>query len=306
VVLPRDQALEERIAELGLARYGHRPHVQRYYSENNYVCRLAFDGSLPDRVIKVGARNGAAVQQEAGALRRLLAAGLEVPEVEFTDAETPDFGHAFYVMPHLGEMDLGKACTEGLDWAEAACERTGEFMARLHALPLGILAGFHRHHYRDFDTEYPGSRWEYLCAVEREGHPREPLFATVRAIVDEDLADPGRVVVHESFIPGQVITDGRDTFAVTDWETVRRGRPLQDLSVFGAALGAWYGGDPRHLAALVCGYTHEAGLTPDDERRLRAWECFRLFWWAEFALRSDREDMAHALLTQAQTTARDL
>ncbi|MGH2608188.1 MAG: phosphotransferase family protein [Tepidiformaceae bacterium] len=306
MVLPRDEALEERIADLALARYGHRPSVEKYHSENNYVCRLRFDGSTPDRVIKVGLHLAGAVRQEAEALHRLHAAGLEVPEVEFTDDDAPGFDHAFFVMPHLGEMDLGKACAQDLDWAEATCQRAGEFLGRLQSLPLDLLDGFAVQHYRDFNTEYPGSRWAELREIARGNHPGESFFEVVRAIVDGDLAEPGRVVVHESFIPGQVITNGGDIFGVTDWETIRSGRPLQDVSCFGAGLRAWYGGNPKYLEALIDGATGGAGFSAEKAVRCRAWQCYRLFWWAEFGLRSDREEMARALLDQAQALGHEL
>jgi aminoglycoside phosphotransferase (APT) family kinase protein len=306
MVLPRDEALEHRIAALALAHYGHTPRVLKYHSENNYVCRLAFDGAIPDRVIKVGVRLAASVRQEAEAMRRLHAAGLEVPEVEFSDDDNPGFGHTFFVMPHLGDIDLGAACAARLDWAEAACRRTGQFLARLQSLPLEILDGLPPQHYSSFNTEYAGSRWPELRDLPHPNRPGQSLLAVVREIVDLDLAEPGQVVAHESFIPGQVITDGNATFGVTDWETIRSGRPLQDPSVFAAGLRAWYGGELRYFDALVAGWTGGRRLTADEQRRCTAWECLRLFWWAEYGLRSNRPELADPLLAELLVAGRTL
>ncbi len=308
MALPRDEALEQRIAGLALAHYGHAPRVEKYHSENNYVCRLAFDGSIPDRVIKVGVRLAASVRQEAEAMRRLHAAGMEVPEVELTEAGASEWDPElpFFVMPHLGEMDLGKACAANLDWAEATSERTGQFLARLQALPLDLLDGLPPQHYTSFNTDYAGSRWPELRELARDGRPGESLLALVRAIIDEDLAEPGRVVAHESFIPGQVITDGAATFGVTDWETIRTGRPLQDPSVFAAGLRAWYGGNRRYFHALVRGWTGGRGLSDEERRHCTAWECLRLFWWAEFGLRTNRSELAQPILAEVLVAGRDL
>ncbi len=305
-MLARDEELEGRIGDLAFARWGHRPRVSRYFSENNYVCRLGFDGLIPDRVIKVGLHLAGAVRQEAEALRRVRAAGLEVPEVELTGEDVPESQLTFFVMPHLGEMDLGKACVEGLDWAEAACERAGDFLRRLQALPLSVLDGLRVQHYTDLTHEHPGSRWEWLAGIERQGRPGESLLALARARVAVDVAAGERVVVHESFIPVQVITDGGDVFGVTDWETIRSGRPLQDVSVFGAGLRAWFGGNPRYFEALIRGLTGGRGLSEEEQAMCRAWECLRCLWWAEFGMRSGREEMAEALIAQAQEAGRDL
>lgn len=289
--MDEDSARNATVAALAEHLYGRRPRISKLYSENNYVCRLDFNGIQP-RVLKLaGAEHLAtAVRQEATVLTRLAHTGMAVPELEHSGEWE---GVPYLAMEFVTADSLASGMAAGAAWAPAACFQAGAFLSRLHQLPLALIEDVEPQH-------YPVTRrlsWQHWTLREAwdaaDGDLQEMLQRSAERL-NRALSEPPVAIVHDSFIATHVLTDGSGAFAVNDWETIRAGYLERDIACFIAAANSWGGGTATHVSSFVEGY----GATPGaiDQQRVVDWQISYLMNWAAFSLRHGRQAMADELL----------
>ncbi|MGE3073855.1 MAG: phosphotransferase family protein [Dehalococcoidia bacterium] len=294
-----DPVRDLEIAEIGLRIYGERPRVEKLYSENNYVCKLDFDGKLPAKVLKMagGEHLYSSVRQEAVALGRLRDAGLAVPSLEhFWDEGTAP---PWMILEFIAARDLGFAITNQLPWAEEGCRSAGAFLRDLHRAPVSIVEGFVPQHVPVTGT-ISWQHWSLVHAWDAADEPTREALTAVASSLDEQLQEPPSQVVHDSFVANHVLMDGGAAFAVNDWETIRAGYAERDLACFVGGLKAWLGGHDGHRDAFLDGY---AGGLPWNRTRMAAWEVYYLMNWTAFALRHARAELTEHLIGLTKSTA---
>ncbi|MGE0601848.1 MAG: phosphotransferase family protein [Dehalococcoidia bacterium] len=300
--MDEDTGRNEEIARLAESLYGVRPRVRKLHSENNYVCKLEFDGAVSPKVFKLagGEHLYSSVRQEATALERLAAAGLAVPRLEHFRDDGPSA--PWMTLEFVTDIDLGQAIAGGMSWAEEGCRRAGAFLRDLHRAPLSLVDSFTPQHVA-VTTNVSWEHWSLVQAWDSaDGETREALIA-VAACLNEQLQEPPVTVVHDSFVANHVLMDGGNAFAVNDWETIGAGYPERDLACFVGALQAWLGGLPDHRDAFLEAYREGATVWAAVERRVAAWEVYYLMNWTAFTLRHNRAEMSQHLIQLTKKSA---
>jgi len=251
------------VASIVRALYGAEPHVTRLPSNNNVVFRVDFADGRASKVVKLAGASEtapASILREQQALAVLARHGIDVPAVEFTQADLPGAGRVFTIMPLLAGTTLEEACKE-LDppWAAEACRRAGAFVARMSAVPLAAMPFAHG----------PREHLAFLARV-RGWFAAEnmlcPPFSTVLDEVAPLLAAAPRQVIHGDYAWNQIITDGRH-FTVIDWESAAVGHPL-DMLARAVAMAREYGGRQEHIDWLIEGHDRLRPLCDAERREL--------------------------------------
>ncbi len=216
--------------------YGDVTGVTRIASNNNYVFRLNLGNNLKSKVIKIGrTQSNEGLQREQQVMVALYNRGFDVPSIEFSQ-EDASFGIPFTIMPFIEGLSIYEVSTLEPSAIGTAYELLGAFMNRLSRIDAMSIPGVALIDdvRRDAEIAWTESHAELLkhrrCTsrlVEIYEHSRD-LWG-----------DPERFwcLTHGDSL--QLLTDGKDTFSVIDWEAASVGHPLGESGYFLMSHGFW-------------------------------------------------------------------
>ena len=295
--MKRDPTIEKQIQQIALSLYGLEPEIHRCHSENSYVCTLDFCGELPDKVIKHARRNTKQVIRDQRILRVLGAAGLPVPDVEFTQDDCEIASSPFFIMPRVTGPSLHDGCWSGAEWVEPALSQAGRFLAHLSTLPPDLL--------QENPTGQEIVRKQvplpepdaWAIANDLDGEEYVAFEQHLHSI-DRRLSRRETSLMHGSYSPAHILCDqeSKSMITVIDWENAGPGFALRDVGHFMAALQAWIPCKLEYIDWFTAGFQSERLLDEADWAEIRDWEILTYLTWANFFAGQRRREQAAKIL----------
>ncbi len=217
---------ESLAAEIGERLLGQCPLVSRFQAEHSSVFRLDFGRDKPSRVLKLQKQHPDSLLREQHVILELRALGFEVPPIEFTQADCPDLGVVFTVMPLIRGTSVAALYSQTVRGGSAAFQRLGRFLGRLaeldpHAVPSALtvqeshdleLAAWDDR-FRAFSESRWGQQADFIS-----------FYHAARALMQQP---PTQFGARDG---GQLITDGASTFIVIDWGEAGFSWPYAELA----------------------------------------------------------------------------
>lgn len=214
-----------------------------------------------------------AMGREAAIFRAANAAGLPVPRLVFGGDDPEPLGTAGIVVERVEGETIARRILRDDAYAgarERLAAQCGEFLARLHALP--ILPELER-------VDTLASYWTNYA---RLGQP-SPTFELAHRWLEQNRPRTEReTVVHGDFRLGNLIVGKGGLRAVLDWELVHIGDPIEDLGWLCARAWRFGGALPvggfGSYEQLLDAYERAGGGRVDREV-LRWWEVLATLKW---------------------------
>ena len=291
----QDPVVDRLLQRIAVSLYGLEPQVHRYHSENSYVCCLDFEGDLANKVIKFARHNPKQVLREQVVLQTLASVGLEVPDVEFTQADCEIDSAPFFTMPRLAGTTLQEACWSRAEWLEPVFRQAGRFVARLSTLPPDLL---HKDPVSQTMVWEKAAlsdprTWAFMDVLDRS--ERQEFECHLHRIAR--LASRGRTgLMHGSFGPAHILCDKGGTFAVIDWENAGPGFVMRDVAHFVADVRMWTTGEPELVTWFTDGFQSERPLHKADWDEIQQWQIFTFAKWANYFTWQGNREQAERML----------
>ena len=271
---PKSADLDALALAIAQDLFGKTPLLRKCASEVNYCVRLSFDDGTSDRVIKLANHNPFAIEVEASLYPRMHAAGLPVPEVEYTHEDHAGSVAPFIVMPKHSDFTLMEFCKKNNEAVMRAAASSGRFIKEVH---LRFAGG-----YMDF-LALPRLGEQKL--KNNGGLDKELEFDLIREddsslseIAEKhfaDLARPqSRRLIHGQPHNQNILVNAQGGICVVDFgETIGMSCPLRDLYTLLTSHDGWGSGtgDSEQRAAIIEGY---GGIDTIEHEELLYWEAF--------------------------------
>lgn len=236
------QSMDSTVEKIASLLYGVKPILHPLHSYGSFVYRLEFGEPIGDKAFKLAKKNKEyKVFREQQIILSLYEMGLEVPKIEFTQADG-DFGDAvFTITAWITGRTLEEIYAKSPELSKKAFKRIGDFVARLGTVPLGKVSGaLELNEARAREEE----RWTEAYTLLNKNQLLSPrlngLMKSAKKLLDKDYS----CFIHRD--GPQIITDGRTVFAAIDWDSGGPGHPLRDLGILIGCYSAWLTGDIRN------------------------------------------------------------
>ena len=286
---------------IGQRLFGRPPLASRFQAVRSDVFRLDFGRQDTPHVIKLAKGDPAGVLREQRVLRHLHALGLEVPAIEFTQDDAPEFGSAFTVFPLIRGTSAAAIYSQDSRRGIAAFERLGRFLARLATLaPASVPGAMPPAEAQALES----AEWDRHYAIYADRTWKKKIFDAWFEAMRQCLAVPPPAFGFRD--GGHLITDGSGTFCVIDWGEAGAVWPYADLAR--CIHGVRSGNDVRGgqwLAALLRGYAEIQPLADGWIDTVEVWLCYLCL--RELALlkqRGQEYSMSRVLTLARQTPNR--
>jgi aminoglycoside phosphotransferase (APT) family kinase protein len=227
------------------------------------------------RLDSPGAFEADAMEREAALMRAAGGAGVPSPRILFSDDTGEALGTACVVMSRVDGETVPRRILREPELAVARAglaAECGRYLARIHRIPLGAVAGLEERD--ELET--------WTRTLDGLGQPHPAFELAIRWLGENrPSAVPARIV-HGDFRNGNFIVGPEGIRAVLDWELAHLGDPLEDLGWL--CVKAWrFGENPvvggfGSVDELVVAYEAESGA-PVDRDALHWWQVMGTLKW---------------------------
>jgi thiamine kinase-like enzyme len=301
--------LEEVVISIAKYLYKAEPKITKYSTRDSSVWGLEFDDGKTDRVIKLDINRPTSLMREKQIIQVLKAEGFEVPEIEYTQEDVPSVWIPFIIMPKIANnTTLRKAYDTQTRSMLEYCAKTGEFLARLHQLPITKMSinpsfslsaeGFGENlTASEIDLKQLNMSLNYLRNSAESLLHKNKIVKSLKQLKQIVEQNDRQDVTHRDFVPSQILVNNREFFVI-DWEFAAAGRSFRDLGDFIAALRRFTKED-LYIRAFLNSYNSFRTLSSAEIAEVGLWEVFSMIRRSRLNTVGNKEQVARRLFQLA-------